>query len=421
MPELAPGRIVELTIDNIAHGGRFVGRHRETPEERGRVVFVPDTMPGERVRAQIVEVKKAFASAVALEVLEASGDRVDHVWPEAGIDRLPGERAGGAELGHIRLPRQRELKQRVIEDALERTGGIAREVPVQAAPGDDERGGLGWRTRVRLHVDDRGRQGPFAARTHEVVPVTSLPLATEGIQRSAQLDQRLPGVTAVDYVEYAGGEVDVIASEGEPERGRTDTIREVVGEREFLVDRAGFWQVHREAPAVLTDAVRRAIDADRIDPAGWSLDLYGGVGLFAATIAEALGERTRVTSVEGDEVATDHAAENLAEWVGATAETGRVDRWLRALDQRASRAERERLAHGVVVLDPPRSGAGLEVVSRIAGLEPAQIVYVACDPVALARDAKLLGASGWEIESLEAFDLFPHTHHVEAVASFRRA
>lgn len=412
--QVEPGQIVELTIDNVAHGGRFVGRHE------GRVVFVPDTMPGETVRAQVVDVKKSFATAVALDVVEASVDRVPHIWPEAGIDRLPAERAGGAELGHIRLPRQRELKQRVIEDALARTGGMQREVPVAPAPGDDARGGLAWRTRVRLHVDDRGRQGPFAPRTHEVVPVTSLPLATEGIQRSAQLDQPLPRVTAVDYVERSDGEVDVIAMEGEPERGRTDTIVETVGGREFQLDRSGFWQVHREAPALLTDAVRRAIDVDRVDEAGWSLDLYGGVGLFAATIAEALGERTRVTSIEADEVATDHASENLAEWLGASAETGRVDRWLRQLGQRASAAERERLSRGLIVLDPPRAGAGRDVIEQVVALEPAQIVYVACDPVALARDAKLLGEAGWQVDSLEAFDLFPHTHHVEAVASFRR-
>ncbi len=412
--EIRPGQIVELTIDNVAHGGRFVGRHE------GRVVFVPDTMPGETVRAQVVDVKKSFATAVALEVVSAGADRVPHVWPEAAIARPPLERAGGAEFGHIALPRQRELKQRVIEDALQRTGGMQRTVPVQAAPGDDERGGLGWRTRVRLHVDDRGRQGPFAPRSHEVVPVTSLPLATEGIRLSAQLDQRVPGATAVDYVETSDGEVDVIAMEGEPGRGRTDTIVETVGGREFQLDRAGFWQVHRQAPAVLTDAVRRAIDVDAIDPAGWSLDLYGGVGLFAATIAEALGERTRLTSVEADEVATDHASENLAEWIGASAETGRVDRWLRELASRASGQERERLSRGLVVLDPPRSGAGRDVIELLAGLEPAQIVYVACDPVALARDAKLLAEAGWQLDALEAFDLFPMTHHVEAVASFRR-
>lgn len=419
--EIRPGQIVELTIDNVAHGGRFVGRYGATDDERGRVVFVPDTMPGETVKAQIVEVKKSFAVAVALEVVTASPDRVPHIWPEASIDRSPAERAGGAEFGHIALPRQRELKQRVIEDALERTGGITREVPVQAAPGDDKRGGLGWRTRVRLHVDDRGRQGPFAPRSHDVVPVTSLPLATKGIQLSAQLDQRLGGVTAVDYVEWGPeSEVDVIAMEGAPERGRTDTIVEKVGEREFQLDRSGFWQVHREAAGVLTDALRRVIDVDRVDPTGWSLDLYGGVGLFAATIAERLGERTRVTSVEADEVATDHASENLAEWLGANAETGRVDRWLRDLGKRASKQDRERLSNGLIVLDPPRAGAGRDVIEQIVELEPAQIVYIACDPVALARDAKLLGERGWNIDSLEAFDLFPHTHHIEAVAAFRR-
>ena len=125
--EIRPGQIIELSIDNVAHGGRFVGRHgavegQDGQAQRGRVVFVPDTMPGETVRAQVVEVKKSFATAVALEVVDAGADRVEHVWPEAAIDRKPAERAGGAEFGHIALPRQRELKQRVIEDALQRWG-----------------------------------------------------------------------------------------------------------------------------------------------------------------------------------------------------------------------------------------------------------------------------------------------------------
>lgn len=411
---IAPGETIELTIDNVAHGGVFVGRHD------GQVVFAPDTLPGERVRVRITESKRSFARGETLDVIDASADRVAHRWPEAAIDRAPNERAGGAEFGHIALRAQRALKQRVVEDALARTGGLQRTVQVQAAPGDDAVDGLAWRTRLRLHVDDRGRQGPFAPRSHHVVPVSSLPLASSAIQSAAQLDLRLPGATSVDYIERQDGSVDVMATEGEPVRGATETIIETVGDRRFRLDRAGFWQVHRQAPQVLFRAVQRAIDPSVADAKAANLDLYGGVGLFAAAIGDVLGPATRVTSVESDEVATDHAAENLAEWLGALAVPARVDRFLRDALRAASAAERARLRAATVVLDPPRAGAGKEVVSALADLAPAQLVYVACDPVAFARDAKQLVAAGYELASLEGFDLFPHTHHVECVASFRR-
>lgn len=408
------GDELALTIDNVAHGGVFVGRHE------GRVLFVPDTLPGETVRVRVTELKKSFGRAETLEVLEASPDRVPHVWAEASIDRAPEQRAGGAELGHVRLAAQRQLKQRVVEDALRRTGRIDRSVRVQLAPGDDVRGGLGWRTRMTLHVDDQGRQGPFAARSHTVVPVTSVPLATEGIQEQAQLDLRLPGATTVDYVQRADGSVDVIATEGEPVRGRTDTIVERVGDRQLQLDRAGFWQVHRAAPDVLVGAVRRAIDAERVDPRAANLDLYGGVGLLATALGDVLGPQARMTSVESDEVATDHAAENLAEWVGALAITAKVDRFLRDTIREASAAERDRLRAATVVLDPPRAGAGGETIASLVELAPQQVVYVACDPVAFARDARLLVDAGYDLGPIEAFDLFPHTHHVECVARFTR-
>lgn len=411
---LTPGDRFDVTVDNVAHGGIFVARTDEG------VVFVPDALPGERVTVELIRVAKSFAHAETLEVLEASADRVEHFWPEAGIDRGPAERAGGAEFGHIRLERQRELKTTVLRDAMQRFGGVQTDAVVQSAPGDDARGGLGWRTRVRLQVDERGRQGPFAARTHTVVPVTSIPLASDAIRRDALLEERLPGATSVEYVEHADG-VEVIATEGVQPRGATQTVRERVGEREFGVDRAGFWQVHREAPQLLTDAVIRAIDPSLADPKAANLDLYGGVGLFAAALGDLLGPATRVVSVEGSDVATDHAAENLAEWVGAQAITAAVGPFLTQAASKASEAERQRFAAGTVVLDPPRAGAGREVIDSLASLAPAQIVYVACDPVALARDTGLLRERGYELVSLESFDLFPHTHHLESVASFRRA
>lgn len=442
MPESTPlqlGDLIELDVTGVAHGGVCVARHD------GRVVFVADAIPGERIRARVTEArKKSFARAATVEVLEASPDRRPNIWAEAALERDPEERAGGAEFGHIALPRQRSLKAEVLADALRRFGGlddqeIARlagagadsasgaAITVEAAPGDDEAGGLGWRTRVRLHVDpETGAVGPYAARSRRVVPVATLPLAVESIGHIAPLDERMPDVESIDLLAPSADDPRMLlAYTGERERaGAEDRVREAVGGREFLVRAGGFWQVHREAPRVLFEAVRDAIlsliDADRFDPAAANLDLYGGAGLLAAAMAEAAGPGLKVATVEADPGATDDAAENLAGFVGALALTARVDRHLAEL-LRAPAPVRERLRRATVVLDPPRSGAGGEVCAQLGELAPANLVYVACDPVALARDTATLRGLGYEPASLRAFDLFPHTHHLEALAVFVRS
>ncbi|MGK9148899.1 TRAM domain-containing protein [Plantibacter flavus] len=425
-------RTVELDITNVAHGGVFVARLE------GRVVFVPDTLPGERVRARIVdENEKRFWRAEAVEVLTASEHRQPHVWAEAGIDRSPEERAGGAEFGHIDLAHQRALKHQVLAEGLERFAGVSPEFTVAPVEGETA-DGTRWRTRVSLHIDQHGNVGPYAARSHNVVPVTDLPLATEEVAAAAQLGELPYQATAIDIVQPSSGGVRVLARTDEagggdrrrggrrrggpkPVRPAADPIREMVGGREFIVDANGFWQVHRQAATTLQQAVSRAIDDALFDPRAANLDLYGGVGLLAAGIGDQFGPTTRITTVESDERATEYAGENLAEWVGAQAVTAKVDAFLRAEIASGSRVERSRYAAATVVLDPPRSGAGAEVVAMLGELRPASIVYVACDPIALSRDVALLSEQGYELDNLAAYDLFPNTHHLEAVAAFTRS
>jgi tRNA/tmRNA/rRNA uracil-C5-methylase (TrmA/RlmC/RlmD family) len=403
------GRDVELTLERMAHGGVAVGRLD------GRVVFVSDAIPGETVRARISDDrKKSFWRADTVEVLEPSEHRRPHVWSAAGIENAPGRRAGGAEFGHIALSHQRELKRGILVEALQRMAGLEVDVEVEALPGDDDRGGLGWRTRIRLHVDEEGRLGPMAARSHTVIPVTDAPLATDAVQAATPFEERFSGFDTVDVLVPNGSDARLVIGEQKP-----TVIHERVGDRSFALDDTGFWQVHREAPATLTRAVQDAVDADLFDPRAGNLDLYGGVGLLAAAVADRFGASTRITSVEADPRATDHASENLAEWLGASAESGRVDRWLRALQERTA-GDRSPLDGATVVLDPPRSGAGVDVMAALGRLAPAQLVYVACDPVALARDVALAEAHGYRLARIRAFDLFPHTHHVEAVATLIR-
>ncbi|WP_232333633.1 class I SAM-dependent RNA methyltransferase [Agromyces laixinhei] len=411
--------MIELEIERVAHGGVFVARHD------GRVVFVADAIPGERVAARVSDQgKERFWRAETVEVLEASPDRREHVWSEASVDRAPERRAGGAEFGHIRIERQRELKGEVLREALSRMAGL--EVAVEVAPVDPALApgaslddGTGWRTRMRLHVGADGRVGPYAARSHTIVPVASVPLAVPELAALSPLGDRFPGASAIDLVAPSVGDPAIVmASVERMPRGVRPTIEERVGDRTFRLDRDGFWQVHRGAAATLTRAVQELIDGDLFDPRAANHDLYGGVGLLAAAVGDRFGETVRITTVESDARATEHAGANLAEWLGARAVTARVDRYLAELLSDGA-AERAGLRDATIVLDPPRAGAGREVVERLAELRPRQLVYVACDPVAFARDVGLFRERGYELDALRAVDLFPNTHHVEAVARLR--
>jgi tRNA/tmRNA/rRNA uracil-C5-methylase (TrmA/RlmC/RlmD family) len=200
----------------------------------------------------------------------------------------------------------------------------------------------------------------------------------------------------------------VVSSEGKTavltDKNSGGRVVEVVHNRRFRVEADGFWQVHPAAPTMLVDAVMAGLEPAAGETA---LDLYSGVGLFAAFLAEA---GCAVLAVEGDRDAVKNARRNLHDLPAVTLEQGDVDKVLNvAVGQGLESVD-------LVVLDPPRTGAGEAVVRRIAGLTPRRVAYVACDPAALARDLKTFGKLGYGISSLRAFDLFGMTHHIECVA-----
>lgn len=385
-----------LHIDSFAHGGVGVAR------ENGRVVFVADAIPGETVVAELTEEKKSFARAVAVDVVEPSADRVPHVWPEASIDLAPALRAGGADLGFVTTERQRNLKREVITDALNRFGGGAVEFDVHAVEPT-----IAWRSRVSLHVNEQGLAGPRAARSHDVIEVQTYPLAAQTIAEHAPWRDRYVGASRVDLVATSTGEYRATVLQDGERPNQSRVVHETVNGREFAVAESGFWQVHVAAARTLQDAVSAAINPDLFDPRVEHLDLYGGVGLLAVPLLERAGSAAKLVTVEASERATELAQENLVDWIGSRAITSRVERFL----------QRETIQPGAtVVLDPPRSGAGREVVDRLASSDAAQVIYVACDPVAFARDLGYFRAAGWDVDQLDAFDLFPNTHHVEIIA-----
>jgi len=402
------GQNLELTIEKVAHGGIFVARHD------GRVIFVSHVLPGEKVRARVYEDRGgSFCRADPTEILVASPDRVPQVWRQAGVGG-----AGGAEFGHIKLARQRELKADVLEEALDRMAGIKLRPVVEAAPGDDEANGLGYRTRIQLHVDEAGVVGPYRERSHDVVKVKDLPLAVEDIRELEMHNKNFQNVNKIEMAASSTGQVQwKIDSKL---KGDERLIERVAG-RTFRISGGGFWQVHKKGAEVLSNTIVEMATAVGIDLEADNLDLYGGVGLFSGALAAKFGPDLRITSVESFRQATDDATLNLADLNKAKAVCAPVERFLNEKVGNVDKGGKvSSPRNATIVLDPPRSGAGGKVVGQLLAISPKHIIYVACDPVALARDLKPLIEGGYELKQLRAFDLFPHTHHVEAVASLVR-
>jgi tRNA/tmRNA/rRNA uracil-C5-methylase (TrmA/RlmC/RlmD family) len=389
---------MDLEITAVAHGGHCVGRHE------GRVVFVRHALPGELVRAAVTHgsTGSSFLRADAVEILRASPDRVVPPCPHAG----PGK-CGGCDWQHASLEAQRRLKADVVSEQLQRLARIERDVVVEELPGSPD--GLDWRTRVRYAIDPQGRPGFRRSRSHEVEVVDQCLIATPTVRSAPVTDRAWPRTTEIEVIAGSGEAPGTVAVRVTNDAGSTKLtqgrtrVRERAAGRDWQVAAGGFWQVH---PAAADTLVAAVLDAAQPQPGERCLDLYCGVGLFAGALAQVVGD-ARVDAVEADQPACANARRNLHDLPSVRITQAPVDRWLRA----------ERPTADVVVLDPPRAGAGASVVKSVVAAGPRVVVYVACDPAALARDVATFAEQGYELAALRAFDLFPMTHHLECVAT----
>ncbi|WP_433336075.1 class I SAM-dependent RNA methyltransferase [Spirillospora sp. CA-294931] len=434
MTDLGPDdELLDLQVGNVANGGFCVARHE------GRVVFVRHALPGERVRARVTDRTKNFYRADAVEILEPSGDRVQPPCPFAG----PG-RCGGCDWQHASLSAQRRLKAQVVEEQLQRLAGIERAVTVEEIP-HEGMPGLGWRTRVQFAAED-GVIGLRRHRSHDIEPVDACMIAHPGVEVMGIEHKKWPGATSVEGIvsDTTGDRLVVLKGRRKTRvprldvpvrllRGRSEPgstipyVREEVSGRLFQVSGSGFWQVHPGAAQLLSDAVVEALDPK---PGEIAVDLYSGVGLFTAALATKVGPDGLVVGVESDAQAVRDAKFNTrdlpqvaiergpVEEVIADLEFGRADASSRTQNKRGGKHQGGARVKGasVVVLDPPRAGAGRDVVNRIAALAERKIAYVSCDPATLARDLSYFSEKGWTLESFRAFDAFPMTQHVECLA-----
>jgi tRNA/tmRNA/rRNA uracil-C5-methylase (TrmA/RlmC/RlmD family) len=438
------GTEVVLDVGPVAHGGHCVARHE------GRVIFVRHAIPGEKVRARLTDAdeKAKFWRADVVDVIEASPDRVDHFWHAADSRRAWSHGhppVGGAEFGHIALARQRSLKADVLAEQLRRLAGVE-QLPeswagtsVEAAGGTSDGGsGLGWRTRASFSVTPAGRLGMHAHRSGHIIPIREMPLAIDAINNLRLWDIDLQGVDRVEVAAPANGSrplvllapaegtkpkrlaaiaaqlpadvsvaaFDPVTEAAEQLRGRL-WVQESAAGHEYRVTGAGFWQIHRDAPGTLVGAVTEFLQGGGfLHPGAVVADLYAGAGLFTAVLADAVGETGSVLSVEGAPGTSRDARKNLHAAPHVEIVQGRVERVLRQKPR----------DFDALILDPPRAGAGKAVVGQLVASQPRAVAYVSCDPASFARDVGYFRQAGWELSALRAFDLYPHTHHLETVA-----
>jgi tRNA/tmRNA/rRNA uracil-C5-methylase (TrmA/RlmC/RlmD family) len=387
-----------LTATAAANGGSCVARHE------GQVVFVRYALPGERVRARVTGDRGAYLHAEAVEIIEPSSDRVPSMCPIAGVDR-----SGCCDLAFVSPKAARVLKGEVVSNQLSRLGG--HEWRGEAEP-IGSGAPTGWRTRVRLAVGSEGDQAGRAGfhRYHSGELVTKLlcgqlpPGMLNGLAA-----QRWPEGAELHVVVDDAGDRHVVCSQ-RGRRGRREELVEGdqmteqhVGQRSWHVPVTGFWQAHREAARVYSDLVAGWA---RLEPGMTAWDLYGGAGLFAAALAEGVGESGSVLSVDISRAAARAARAALADLpqVSIVADSVR-----RALATQNTSAD-------VAVLDPPRSGAGREVIEMLSDARVDRVIHIGCEAASFARDIGLYREHGYHVEEIRVFDSFPLTHHVECVA-----
>lgn len=425
--------MIELTLDGIAHGGEAIGRHA-TAGGPVKTVFVPYAMPGERVRAEIVEEKERWARARLIEVLTPSADRVEPPCPYFG----PGK-CGGCQWQHIAYERQVELKREIVADQLRRLGRLAQpNVADAVALADPEAGdehadylAYGYRNVIDFAIAE-GKTALRRTDGHAFMPVDFCLLVNDRIDElHAALDVDYPELTGIRIrAGQATGEALVLfettaeAPEIEVDLPAAIAIR---GEREiqpligepFISDEVNglsyrisplsYFPPNTVGAAALVDIV---LGYAALRPGDTVLDAYCGVGLFSLPLADAAAG-AHVIGVESNPAACEDFAANAGERENIELHEGAVEQVLPVLAGGGQRVD-------VVVLDPPRTGAGPDVLRMIAELGPSRLIYVASDPASLARDAEPLVKMGFRLVEAQPVDLQPQTFRVETVALWER-
>jgi 23S rRNA (uracil1939-C5)-methyltransferase len=392
---MADNEVFELELTGIAHGGSAVGRHE------GRAIFVPYTIPDERVRARIVQDKGRFAHAESFAILQASPHRIAPRCQHFG-------RCGGCQWQHMTYAAQLDFKRQIVLDQMQRIGGFETVTVHPIIPSPTP---WAYRSHVSLHSAPSGRLGFVATDGRTVLPIEEChiirpelwdiwqKLADRHLKKGARLRLQVGGDADEHLIAVLAGDEDnpqVLSS--------ADKIHYAVKGRTFQVSAGSFFQVNLPQAETLVNLAleRLALTGDE-----QVLDLYSGVGLFTAFLAE---RARRVTTIESYPLAVQDAEVNLSDFTNVDIIEGAVEAVLPELDT----------VYEVALLDPPRAGMAAPALTALVECAPRKLVYVSCDPATLARDAKRLAAQGYRVLDVQPVDMFPQTYHIEAVAVFVR-
>ncbi|HEY2427870.1 MAG TPA: TRAM domain-containing protein [Acidimicrobiales bacterium] len=414
---------VEVVVTRIAAGGDGIGRLGD-----GRVVFCEGALPGETVRVEVTDIRRDFARARTVEVVDPAPGRMAPPCPHLA------EGCGGCTWQYVLPAVQQELKVAIVADALRRIGRLP---DVEVRPAPPGRPGVpdrAYRTTARLAVDHRGRPAYRRRHARDPVAVGSC-LVSHPLLEELVTGARFPGAGEVLLRVGAAGGDRLAAPDRHADRaqvpagtgvGSEAAVHEEVGGRRWRVSARSFFQSGPDAAEALVEAVVSA--AGRGDSV---VDLYAGVGMLGGALVHRWGAGALV-SVESDRSASADAVVNLADLDARVVAADVVDpRWRAACAPRAGSASQAGSAcqagsvsqagsgaPAVVIADPARAGLGRPGAAVVTALRAPVVVLVSCDPAALGRDAGLLVSAGYRLEGVEVLDLFPHTFHVEAVSRF---
>ena len=410
-----PDDTFELDLKEMVHGGQALGRHA------GRAIFTRYAIPGERVRARISEDRGRYAFAEAVTLLGPSPHRVTPRCPHFG----PG-RCGGCHFQHIDYAAQPGYKRDVVIDQLRRIGGIQNPPVLPTIPSP---AAWAYRNHVTFHVDEAGNLCFVGMDDRTLIPIEECHIIRPELL--ALLDELnfedIPGLDRVRLQVGSAGDLMVVLSTQDDEAPELEVTMPVsvnfllsdnepvnligsshvmymVRGRNFRVTAGGFFQVNVAQAETLVDRVLHSFDLHGGETV---LDLYAGVGLFTAFMAE---RASLVTSVESYPPAVTDADENLSDLDNVDLIEGSVEDVLPELDG----------PYDAAVIDPPRTGVDGRALDALAALAPPTLVYVSCEPSTLARDAKRLVRQGYRLVDVTPVDMFPQTYHIECVAHFAR-
>ena len=439
---------MELTIDKLVYGGDALARLPADEQGKGKTVFLPFALPGERVNAHLVEQRPGFARAQLDSVVAGSPHRIEPRCPYFG-------RCGGCHYQHAAYEHQLQIKSDVLRETLRRTAKIEWEGEIRAHHA--EPWGYRNRTRMRLRAAPDFAAGYYRLGTHDLLPVEQCPISSPLINRAlaavwelgragqlpvqltevecfadaadsrmllaffaarrparetaeafaAALRGRMPEIAGVLFFELHGGnraqgQVRSPADDLDTAvEGRTfaavgeQALTYETGRTKYRVSGGSFFQTNR----FLTDRLVELVTAGR--SGSKALDLYAGVGLFASVLAASFD---KVTAVESAPASLSDLQHNAPANVSAVQD--RTELFVK---------NSPGLKADLVVVDPPRAGLGEATARALAQVRAPRITYVSCNPATLARDLRVLAAAGWRIDELSLVDLFPQTYHIESV------